>query len=97
MTSLKCCDGFQVVQVQIPGIQGGKGDTGKDGKTPSISVDAKTLPEGSEATVTREGSDEEPSFLFGIPRGDKGEKGEPGSFSESDVIDQSQIDNLFGA
>lgn len=90
------CDGFRVVQVQIPGIQGAKGEQGENGKTPSISVEAKTLPEGAQATVTREGPDEAPSLLFGIPKGEKGEPGESGSLTEEDVIDKSLIDNLFG-
>lgn len=87
---------MNVIQVQIPGIQGGQGEKGETGATPQISVDAETLPEGSEATVTKGGTDEAPSFLFGIPKGDKGEKGETGSFSETDVIDKNHIDNLFG-
>lgn len=94
---MNCCNnGLKIIQVQVPGIQGGKGEKGETGKTPSISVDAETLPAGAEATVTREGTDEAPSLLFGIPKGEKGEPGESGSLTEEDVIDKSLIDNLFG-
>lgn len=93
---MTCCDSFRVTQIQISGIQGPKGEDGKDGKdgiTPSISVEAETLPEGSEAQVTKKGTDEAPLITFGIPKGDKGDTG---SFTEDDVIDSSLIDNLFG-
>lgn len=97
------CDDVKVFQVRVPGIQGpqgkpgepGKdGEDGEDGKTPVIEVKAETLPEGSEATVMKEGTDENPSFTFGIPKGDKGDRGEAGT---TETIDNSFINNLFGA
>ena len=63
------------------GEQGPEGPAGKDGVTPVISVLATTLEAGSEATVSKSGGDESPTFTFGIPRGatgDTGPQGEPG-------------------
>lgn len=54
------------------GIQGVKGDIGA---TPNISVAAKTLSAGSQATATRSGTDENPIITFGIPKGDSGSNG----------------------
>lgn len=45
---------------------------------PNIQVTATTLEAGSQATVTKEGTNENPTFKFGIPKGDKGEKGDAG-------------------
>lgn len=94
------CGGCAVV-VETPGIQGpkgDKGDKGDPGATPDISAEAKTLPEGSEATVERSGTQTEPVFTFGIPKGDKGEQGErgvPGKDAEIVAVSDSFIDNLF--
>ncbi|MBQ6630520.1 MAG: hypothetical protein IJH55_00100 [Romboutsia sp.] len=67
------------------GLQGPKGDKGDKGEqgiqgvngtTPNISIGTvTTLEPGQNATVTRRGTDANPIFDFGIP---KGEKGEPG-------------------
>ena len=44
-----------------------------DGVTPDTKIGTvTTLPEGSQATVTRTGTDEEPTLNFGIPKGDTG-------------------------
>ena len=60
------------------GPQGPKGDKGDIGNTPVITATATTLPAGSQATVTKSGPAENPTFEFGIPRGDKGIKGDRG-------------------
>lgn len=70
------------------GERGPEGPAGKDGVTPVISVLATTLEAGSEATVSKSGSDKAPTFTFGIPKGltgdtgpkgDTGPQGEPGT------------------
>ena len=70
------------------GERGPEGPAGKNGVTPVITVKATTLEAGSEATVSKSGSDEAPTFTFGIPKGltgdtgpkgDTGPQGEPGS------------------
>lgn len=60
------------------GIKGENGADGKDGVTPVITVSASTLPAGSEATVEKSGTNENPVFSFGIPAGEQGKQGEPG-------------------
>lgn len=55
-------------------IEGGGGSV-----TPNIQATAETLPAGSEATVTRTGSNANPVFNFGIPEGDPGNPGTPGA------------------
>lgn len=66
-------------------VKNSKGNTsdgdqgGKDGITPDIQIGTiATLEPGQQATVTREGTNENPIFNFGIPRGDIGEPGEKG-------------------
>ena len=46
---------------------------GSTGATPNIQVVAETLPPGSDATVKKSGTAENPTFTIGVPRGDKGE------------------------
>ena len=66
------------------GINGTNGIDGQDGITPNIQIGTvETLEPTEEATVTITGTDEEPLFNFGIP---KGEKGEPGEVTE-DTLD----------
>ena len=49
----------------------GKPARGETGLTPNIKVgEVTTLEKGSEATVIRSGTNEDPVFSFGIPRGD---------------------------
>ena len=60
------------------GPQGPKGDKGDIGNTPVITATATTLPAGSSATVTKSGTAENPTFEFGIPKGDKGDTGPQG-------------------
>lgn len=55
------------------GPAGETGPAGSDGITPAISVGTvTTLEAGSQATVTRRGTDAAPIFDFGIPRGTDG-------------------------
>lgn len=64
------------------GIQGEQGQKGVDGITPSISIgNVNTLEPGQNATVTRRGTDANPIFDFGIPKGEKGDVGSGGSGS----------------
>ena len=61
------------------GIQGEQGQKGVDGITPSISIgNVRTLEPTQQATVTKRGTDANPIFDFGIPKGVKGDKGEDG-------------------
>ena len=62
------------------GIDGQNGTDGIDGITPSLRIGTVTTLEPNEqATVTRTGTDEEPLFNFGIPKGQQGEKGQDGT------------------
>ena len=65
------------------GPQGPKGDKGDIGNTPVITATATTLPAGSSATVTKSGTAENPTFEFGIPKGDKGDKGDTGATGDT--------------
>lgn len=49
------------------------------GTTPNITMKATTLPSGSQATVTKSGTTQSPTFTLGIPQGAKGEKGQDGA------------------
>ena len=67
-------DGTSITTTSIRGERGEKGETGADGITPSISIgNVETLEPDEDAYVTRRGTDAEPIFDFGIPKGDKGE------------------------
>ena len=56
------------------GPQGIRGIQGENGITPNISIGTVTTLEPNEqATVTKTGTDEEPIFNFGIPKGEKGD------------------------
>ena len=71
-----------VLNFTIPrGDKGDKGDTGATGAAgASATVTAgttSTLPSGSSATVTNSGTSSAAVFNFGIPKGDKGDKGDP--------------------
>ncbi len=58
------------------GPQGERGLQGANGVTPNITIgNVTTLEPNQQATVTKRGTDANPIFDFGIP---KGEKGEPG-------------------
>lgn len=63
-----------------PGPQGLPGRDGADGLAATISVEStSTLPAGSNANVTNVGTTSAARLVFGIPKGDKGEKGDPGA------------------
>jgi len=58
------------------GTNGIDGSDGVDGVTPNLQIGTVTTLEPNEqATVTRTGTDEEPLFNFGIPKGQQGEQG----------------------
>lgn len=67
------------------GEKGEKGEPGRDGSpgatgaTPRFTVTAVTGEAGTAASVTQSGTAENPMVEFTIPRGEKGEKGDPGS------------------
>lgn len=69
----------------VQGEKGEKGDPGRDGSpgatgaTPRFTVTAVTGEAGTAASVTQSGTAENPMVEFTIPRGEKGEKGDPGS------------------
>lgn len=86
------------IEIETPGLQGPKGDPGEKGEpgvSPDMSVAVKTLPPGSEATVSKSGTQSQPLFTIGVPRGDKGEKGETGNLPEIPEVSVGDIDNLF--
>lgn len=62
----------------VKALSGGSSGGG-GGVTPNIQATAETLPAGSEATVTRTGSNSNPIFHFGIPEGAQGLRGEAGA------------------
>ena len=112
-TELVWTDAGQIVGVQGPkgdqgpqgpigatgatGSQGPIGPQGIQGITPTITAQATTLPAGSQATVTQSGSNTNPIFTFGIPKGDKGDTGPQGPRGESGLIYQSTGQNTDGA
>lgn len=60
----------------IQGIQGKQGIQGPVGTTPNIQIGTvETLEPNEQAMVTRTGTDEQPVFNFGIPKGQQGEQG----------------------
>lgn len=63
-----------VLTLGIPkGQKGDTGETGETGDTPNISVgNVTTLEPSEDAYVTRRGTDDNPIFDFGIPKGDTG-------------------------
>lgn len=80
------------------GIQGIKGENGQDGVTPNITIgEVTTLEPGEKATVTREGTRENPVFNFGIPRGEKGADGisiDDSTISVNKTWSSSKIENF---
>lgn len=53
------------------------GDVGPMGPAPEISIEVSMLDSGARPEVERSGADESPHFNFKIPKGDKGDKGDP--------------------
>lgn len=66
-----------------------KGNPGKDGVTPDITLEVATGAAGSNAVLTKAGTLAAPVFVMEIPRGDKGEKGDPGLDGNGDVSSKS--------
>lgn len=67
------------------------------GIAPNIRVgNVETLPEGSTAYITRRGTNEEPIFDFGIPRGYKGEQGLKGDAFTFNDFTPEQLASLKG-
>ena len=58
---------------EIAALKGDTGPKGEDGVTPNITVKVTTLDAGSDATVTKTGASDSPTFTIGIPKGDKGD------------------------
>lgn len=67
------------------------GDVGPTGLTPDIEVEVVPLEAGQQPTVDKSGTDENPLFKFGIPKGDKGDKGDPFVFSD---FTEEQLNDL---
>lgn len=77
------------------GPTGEKGEKGDKGDTPNISAASQTLPAGSAASVSRSGTNENPVFTFGIPKGDKGDQGDKGE--QGDKGDQGDTPDISAA
>lgn len=59
---------------ELIGAKGDKGDKGEKGVTPNITIGTvTTLESNQQASVTKRGTDTNPIFDFGIPKGEKGE------------------------
>lgn len=81
-------------------------DPPEGGNISNISLTAETLPAGSEATVTKTGSSDNPVFQLGIPRGeqglqgakgDKGDKGDTGPQGPSGTFTAGTADYTAGS
>ena len=71
----------------LQGPQGKQGLKGDNGLTPNITIgNVTTLEPNQQATVTRRGTDANPIFDFGIPKGENGAGGENTSSGNSQVI-----------
>lgn len=67
----------------VRGPKGDKGDKGDAGVTPNISIGhVNTLSPETPAFVRRRGTNEEPIFDFGMPKGERGPQGESGPQGE---------------
>lgn len=76
-----------------PGAKGDKGDKGDTGATPNLSIGTvTTLEAGQNATASMGGTAESPVLNLGIPRGAKGEPGQGGSGTDSEVPTPSPSD-----
>lgn len=90
------------------GRDGTDGRDGADGVTPNLSIGTvETLEPTQDAYVTRRGTDDNPIFDFGIPKGDKGNPGEvtmsqlsallPTDTASGDIASFSDGTDLFSA
>lgn len=59
----------------------------------NMSVAAKPLPSDSDATVEKQLIDNTFHLVFGIPKGEAGENGEPGKDAVSPIVDIAEIEN----
>ena len=67
------------------------GDVGPTGITPEIDIKVSALSAGQLPTISKSGTAENPSFTIGIPKGDKGDKGDPFVFSD---FTEEQLNDL---
>lgn len=67
------------------------GDVGPTGITPEIDIKVSALSAGQLPTISKSGTAENPSFTLGIPKGDKGDKGDPFVFSD---FTEEQLNDL---
>lgn len=67
------------------------GDVGPTGITPEIDIKVSALSAGQLPTISKSGTAENPSFALGIPKGDKGDKGDPFVFSD---FTEEQLNDL---
>lgn len=73
--------------------RGDKGDKGDTGATPNLSIGTvTTLEAGQNATASMGGTAESPVLNLGIPKGAKGEPGQGGSSTDSEVPTPSPSD-----
>jgi hypothetical protein len=69
-------------------FKGDPGQDGEDGQSATISVGSvATLPPGDDAFVESEGTENAVVLNFGIPKGEKGDQGEPGERIEANYIE----------
>jgi hypothetical protein len=66
---------------EIEAMPGPRGEDGKDGATPNITATVSTGEAGTQASVTKTGTLENPVFNFVIPKGERGEAGTATSLS----------------
>lgn len=79
------------------GQQGEQGATGSIGATPNIQIGTvSTLEPNSQATVTRTGTNENPIFNFGIPKGEQGATPSLDGYATEDYVNQ-QISSAIGS
>ena len=67
------------------------GDVGPTGITPEIDIKVSALSAGQLPTISKSGTAENPSFTLGIPKGDKGDKGDPFVYED---FTEEQLESL---
>lgn len=72
-------DSNGVLSAVIPNSSGGGSSSGSTVIIPNIQGTVTTLSPGSQVTINRTGTNENPIFNFGIPQGLKGDKGDTGA------------------
>lgn len=73
--------GIQGVQGETgpQGPTGPKGETGATGATPEITIKVNSIGADETATVTKEGTKENVTYTFNLPKGEKGATGDSGA------------------